>query len=129
MTRDLVAQFQELENRRTGYLLAGNLDAVESMLADTLVYGHSTGLVDNKCSLLSSLRQRTVRYLSISPEISEAVAIEKNVVVTGGLITIRAVVKGEEGTFGGRYMAVWHRVGAEWLLAALQATNAGQDGS
>jgi hypothetical protein len=123
----LVADFQELENRRVGYLLGEDFDAVELMLADSLIYGHSTGLVDDKRSLMASLRARTVRYLSISSKLTAALPLEENIVLTSGVIAIKARVNGEEGIFGGRFMAIWKNGSDGWLLQALQATNAGRE--
>ena len=123
---DLVEVFQQLENRRVDHLLKGEFDAVESMMADTLVYGHSTGLVDDKQSLMASLRARTVTYLAISSKLSMARALVEDIVLTSGVISIRARVNGDEGKFGGRFMAVWKKEPEGWHLQALQATNAGR---
>lgn len=128
MTDQLVKLLQGLENRRVSGLLEGDFDAVEAMLSDKLIYGHSTGLVDDKASLMKSIRAGTVEYLSIDSEIGDVTAIRPDVLAASGVITIRARVNGEEGRFGGRFMAVWAKEDEHWLLQALQATNAGAAG-
>ena len=124
MTGDLLAMFQAIENRRVACLLDGDFDAVAGMLADTLIFGHSTGLVDDKASLLASYRSGGVQYLSIDSRLAQAVRLAEHVVLTSGRIAIRAVVNGTEGAFGGQFMAVWRRDDDAWVLQALQATNA-----
>jgi hypothetical protein len=106
------------------HLLEGDFDSAAEMLADNLVYGHSTGLVDDKQSLLASYRQGTVQYRAIDSRIAKAVRVTDDVVLTHGTIAIRAVVNGAEGRFGGQYMAVWRRENERWLLQALQASSA-----
>ena len=122
-----LARFQALESRRVALLLAGDFDTVEAMLAETLIYGHSTGLVDNKASLMAGLRNGVVRYQSIVSRLSDALDVAGDVVVTSGVITIHANVHGQDGVFGGRFMQVWKRGTDGWLLQALQATNMGRD--
>lgn len=121
---DLLEQFQTLENRRVAHLLDGDFDAAAAMLADDLVYGHSTGLVDDKESLLASYRNGTVQYRAIESRIAKAIRVTGDVVLTHGTIAIRAIVNGTQGRFGGQYMAVWRRANQSWILQALQATSA-----
>lgn len=118
----LLPVLQAVENRRTSHLLNGDFDAVAGMLADTLVYGHSTGRVDDKASLLESYRNGTVEYRAIDSRLSKAIPITGDVALVTGVITIKAVVNGTEGMFGGPFMAVWSRQGTEWILQGLQAT-------
>lgn len=120
----LIEHIQKLENKRINGLLQSDFGTVEAMLSDTLIYGHSTGLIDNKESLMASLRGGSVQYQMITSLIGEASPVTPDVVIATGEIAIRAVVNGQVGNFGGPYMAVWCNIDGKWLLQALQATKA-----
>ena len=119
--QQLAALAQAIEDRRVACLLAGDFDAVAGMLGEGLIYGHSTGLVDDKASLLASYRSGKVQYRAIESRILKVSRVTDDVLVASGTIAILAVVDGAEGQFGGRYMAVWRRDGDAWRLEALQA--------
>jgi len=63
--QQLAALAQAIEDRRVACLLAGDFDAVAGMLGEGLIYGHSTGLVDDKASLLASYRSGKVQYRAV----------------------------------------------------------------
>lgn len=123
----LVQYIQSLENKRINSLLQGDFGTVEGMLSDTLLYGHSTGVIDDKYSLMAGLRSKTVQYQTITSLITKATPATQDVVIAMGEIAIRATVNGQEGNFGGPYMAVWCNIDGVWLLQALQATKAAEN--
>lgn len=55
MTEDAL---QAVERRRCAAIVAGDLDTLSGLLADELVHVHTVGLVDDKPSYLSGIRDR-----------------------------------------------------------------------
>ena len=123
MTDDLLAQMQGLENRRIRLTLSGDFDALADVLSDNLLYGHSTGTLDSKTSMLKLLREGTVEYVSIESALDAVTPLASDVVVVSGLLTTGVKVFGQPKSLSGRYMAVWRQRDGRWQLEALQGSN------
>jgi ketosteroid isomerase-like protein len=123
MTDDLLMQMQGLEDYRIRLTLAGDFDALADVLSDNLAYGHSTGALDTKTSMLKLLREGTVEYVSITSALDVANRIGSGVFLVSGLLTTRVKVLGQPKELSGRYMAVWCQDGDQWKLEALQGSN------
>jgi ketosteroid isomerase-like protein len=120
---DLLTEMQGLEDYRIVLTLSGDFDMLADMLSDNLVYGHSTGSLDTKTSMLKLLRERTVEYVSIVSSLDVANRLASGVVLVSGMLTTRVKVLGQLKELSGRYMAVWRQDGDRWKLEALQGSN------
>lgn len=120
---ELLHQVQALEENRIALTVAGNFDRLECCLSDNLAYGHSTGTLDTKASMLKFLRERTVEYVSITSELDVATRLAPGIVLASGLLTTKVKVVGQLKELSGRYTAVWRQDGDQWKLEALQGSN------
>lgn len=123
MANALLANMQRLEDYRIVLTLSGDFDMLADVLSDNLVYGHSTGSLDTKASMLKLLREGTVEYVSIVSELDVASRLASGIVLVSGMLTTQVKVLGQLKELSGRYMAVWRQDGDQWKLEALQGSN------
>ena len=92
------------------------------ILADELVYGHSSGKVQNKSEFIAEIRSGIpLRYISIEP-------LEQTIQITGEVAVVRHIftaetknVDGEPGSLRIGNMMVWQLQNEQWKLLARQA--------
>ena len=104
-----------LEERRRQALLAGDLPALQRLLAEGLVYVHSTGACDRRDSYLAKLAGGSLRYLEL--DFSEQAA------TVSGRMSALVSKDGQRKSVASLFMTVW-ACGAdgEWRLHAHQGT-------
>jgi hypothetical protein len=109
------------EEARRLAMLAADVTALGTLLADTLAYTHSTGVTDSKQSYLQLLASGALRYETL--EFAEPRA---RLMGTAGLVSavMYAVVrKGDvRRDIASSYLAVWEHTAAGWVLQTVQAT-------
>ena len=120
-TTRLKASLLEAEEARRQAMVDGNTQKLDTLMADSMHYVHSSGIIDGKPAYLHLLSSGTVKY--------ETVAFDKlNVQLIGQVGLITGTMKASLTRAGTRkqiataYMAVWEHTGDEWLLRAVQAT-------
>lgn len=109
--------------RRFQAMVDGDLEALAPMLADELVYTHSSGKTETKEEFLAALEGGALRYLAIVSEGESPLRLYGDGEV--GLITggarVRVRTGGEEGQEGEvvlRYTSVYVHRDGRWQLAA-----------
>lgn len=112
---------RELEQQRQTAMLAGDVPALNALLADSLVYVHSTGARDSKQSYLEKIEDKSMRYLSLQFDDIEAVGQESVGIVTGKM-SATVLKDGAEKTVRSYYMTVWVRQNGSWVMQAHQGT-------
>ena len=117
----LKASLLEAEEARRQAMVDSNTQKLDALMADSMVYVHSSGITDNKQAYLQLLSSGTVKY--------ETVDFDKlNVRLLGQVALITGTMKASLMRAGARkqiataYMAVWEHTGGDWLLHAVQAT-------
>lgn len=111
-----------LEERRRQALLAGDLPALQGLLADDLVYVHSTGASDRKDSFLAKLSGGGLKYLSLDFSGQQVQSLQLAVVVSGRMAAT-VLKEGQRKNVASLFMVVWgcDRDGV-WRLHAHQGT-------
>ena len=117
----LNASLLEAEEARRQAMVDSNTQKLNTLMADSMVYVHSSGITDNKPAYLHLLSSGTVTY--------ETVVFDKlNIQLIGQVGLITGTMKASLMRAGTRkqiataYMAVWEHTGGDWLLHAVQAT-------
>jgi hypothetical protein len=77
-----------LEERRRQALLAGDVLALQDLLADGLVYVHSTGVCDRKDSYLNKLSGGSLKYLALNFSDLQVQSLPQVAVVTGRMAAV-----------------------------------------
>ena len=111
-----------LEERRRQALLAGDLPALQDLLADDLVYVHSTGACDGKASYLAKLSGGSLKYLELNFSELHVQPLQQVAVVNGRMAAVVSK-DGQRKNVASLFMTVW-ACGADgtWHLRAHQGT-------
>jgi len=111
-----------LEERRRQALLAGDLPALQGLLADDLAYVHSTGACDRKDSYLAKLSGGSLKYLSLSLSDLQVQRLQQAAVVSGRMAAVVSK-DGQHKNVASLFMTVWGcDADGAWRLHAHQGT-------
>lgn len=111
-----------LEERRRQALLAGDLPALQGLLADNLVYVHSTGACDHKDSYLAKLSGGSLKYLELNFNDLQVQVLQQAAVVSGRMAAVVSK-DGQPKNVASLFMTVWGcGPDGAWRLHAHQGT-------
>jgi ketosteroid isomerase-like protein len=111
----------DLDRKRMDAMCQRDMATLKTLLADDLVYTHSSAKVDTKQSLLGAMEAGTTVYTSIEPSDVQAQAFGDAVVLTG-VARIDVTSSGRPLSFGVRFTDVYANRGGEWQMVAWQST-------
>jgi ketosteroid isomerase-like protein len=115
------AELGELEDRRYAAMTAADLDALDELLSDDVLYAHSNASVDTKASYLELLRTESLVYHSLQ-HTTEAVIRRPGVAIVSGTMSGAIRMHGADKTLNSRVAAVWALDDGRWRLIAFQPT-------
>jgi Domain of unknown function (DUF4440) len=128
MTAVLERSLLAAEEARRQTMLTSDVATLGTLLSETLVYTHSTGLTDDKESYLELLTRGVLRYASL-----EFAAPQTRLIGTVGLVKAvmyATVIKGDvRRDVASSFLAVWEHTATGWVLMAMQATALPEKGS
>jgi ketosteroid isomerase-like protein len=115
-----LADIESAERARFAAMTHQDIKALQSMLADDLIYCHSNGRCETKAQLLESIRTGRIRYravdiLSLQPRTAAGA------VIVNGSIAVDGSMDGLPIKLQLVYMGVYVRREGQWRLAAWQA--------
>jgi ketosteroid isomerase-like protein len=115
------AMIIELDKKRMTAMAERDYATLNELIADDLVYTHSTARLDTKQSLIGNMQSGSTVYTSVVPSEVEAHDLGDAVVLTG---TCRISVNagGRANNFGVRFTDVYARRGGRWQMVAWQST-------
>ncbi|QKZ14995.1 nuclear transport factor 2 family protein [Spirosoma sp. KUDC1026] len=99
--------------------------ALERLLADDMIYVHSSGNSDTKQSYIQSIKDGKSRYDAIEPG-EMNVRVYGGTAVINGTCTVKAINNGTTVDTKLRYTDVYVRKGNQWQMVAWQSLKAGQ---
>ena len=111
----------DLDKKRMQAMVAKDLATLESLLADDLVYTHSSARLDTKQSLIVGMTSGSTVYTAVEPSDVKAQDLGDTVVLTG-VAQIRVVANGTPNAFGVRFTDVYARRGGRWQMVTWQST-------
>lgn len=114
-------EVRAVEEQRYKAMLQNDFPTLEKLMADDVVYVHSSGAVDDKQSFVATLRSGSLRYKKFSPE-DTRVRIAGNLAVVTGNSAVEVDRDGKPQSFRVRFTAVYEKSGAGWRLSAWQTT-------
>jgi ketosteroid isomerase-like protein len=112
----------EADARRRAAMVAGDAAGLEELLADELVWTHSSGKTDGKASLIAGIASGTVVYRALETR-DVAVLGTGDVLVCHGVLSGQAARDGREKSLNSRFLAVWRRRAGSFELLAWQSTS------
>ena len=111
----------ELDKRRMTAMAQKDIATLNELIADDLVYTHSTARLDTKQSLIGNMESGSTVYTSVVPSDVKAQDLGDTVVLTGSCrISVNA--GGRPNSFGVRFTDVYANRGGRWQMVTWQST-------
>ncbi|MCX7365865.1 MAG: nuclear transport factor 2 family protein [Alphaproteobacteria bacterium] len=111
----------DLDKKRMHAMAAKDIATLEAVLADDLIYTHSSARLDTKKSLIGGMTSGSTVYTSVEPSEVKAQDLGDTVVLTG-IAQIKVVSGGTPNAFGVRFTDVYARRGGSWQMVTWQST-------
>ena len=109
------------DEQRLAVLVREDYDTLERILADDLIYTHSSSAVDDKASLMQSFRTGVVKFRK-----TERFDLRAKVYGETGVLTGRALfqvtVRGQDREVNLRFSTAWVKRAGAWQMVMWQAT-------
>jgi ketosteroid isomerase-like protein len=120
MADDVKEQISQLETRRFRAMCEADFATVDSLLADSLIYTHSSATVDSKKSYMEGLRTR-FQFKRVERS-GEEIRVHGDCAIVTGEAVMDVVVAGVARTMRNRYIDVWAKTPRGWQMVAWQST-------
>lgn len=111
----------DLDRKRMRAMVAKDVETLESLLADDLIYTHSSARLDTKRSLIQGMVSGATVYTGVKPSDVKAQDLGDTVVLTG-IAHIEVVSNGTPNAFGVRFTDVYTRRDDRWQMVTWQST-------
>ena len=113
--------FREADWHRRQAMIDGDAAALGRLLADDLIWTHSSGKTDGKVSLLQRIESKAAVYLALEP-VDDVASLHGDIVVHHGILDGRVSVDGRERGLRNRFLSVWKLSDGVFTLLAWQST-------
>ena len=110
-----------LDQARMTAMANKDVAALTAVLADDLVYTHSSARLDTKQSLIGATLAGTTVYESVKPSAVQAQDLGDTVVLTG-VADIKVLSNGKPNAFSVRFTDVYAKRAGNWQMVAWQST-------
>ena len=111
----------ELDKKRMTAMAQKDIASLNELIADDLVYTHSTARLDTKQSLIGNMESGSTVYTSVVPSDVKAQDLGDAVVLTGSCrISVNA--GGRPNSFGVRFTDVYAKRNGRWQMVSWQST-------
>jgi len=110
-----------LDKKRMDVTVKQDLDALSDILADDLVYTHTSARVDTKESLIGNIKSGAAVYTALEASEVDAKDLGSAVVLTG-VARVSVTSNGRPNSFGMRFVNVYANRGGEWKMVVWQST-------
>lgn len=111
----------DLDEKRMQAMGAKDYATLEAVIADDLMYTHSSARIDTKQSLIGAMKSGATVYQSVVPSEVKAQDLGDAVVLTG-VAQIKVVSNGTPNSFGVRFLDVYARRNGSWQMVTWQST-------
>ena len=111
----------DLDKKRMQAMAKKDIATLEAVLADDLVYTHSSARLDTKRSLIDAMVSGATVYTGVEASDVKAQDLGDTVVLTG-IAQIKVVSNGTPNAFGVRFTDVYAKRGGKWQMVTWQST-------
>jgi ketosteroid isomerase-like protein len=111
----------DLDRKRMQAMAAKDIATLNDVLADDLIYTHSSARLDTKQSLIGNMQSGSTVYQSVVPSDVQAQDLGDAVVLTG-IARIKVTSGGKPMDFGVRFTDVYAKRGGKWQMVTWQST-------
>jgi ketosteroid isomerase-like protein len=111
----------DLDKKRMAAMAQKDIKTLNELIADDLIYTHSSARLDTKQSLIGNMESGSTVYTSVVPSDVKAQDMGDTVVLTGSCrISVNA--GGRPNSFGVRFTDVYANKGGRWQMVTWQST-------
>jgi uncharacterized protein (TIGR02246 family) len=114
-------EIMALEQRRREAMTKADVDTLEELFADDLMWIHATARADTKQGLLATIASGKTKYLSIDCS-EETVRFYGSMAAVSGIADMTAEIAGEHRVLQSRFTILWHQQPAGWRVVNWQST-------
>jgi ketosteroid isomerase-like protein len=111
----------DLDKKRMQAMAKKDVATLKELIAEDLIYAHSTTRLDTKTSLIDNMLSGKTVYMSVEPSKVVAQDLGDTVVLTGEC-QIQVNVNGAPNAFGVRFTDVYARRNGKWQMVTWQST-------
>lgn len=110
-----------LDKARMEAMAKKDYAALNDIIADDLIYTHSSARMDTKASLIGNMQSGSTVYTSVTPSDVVAQDLGDSVVLTG-IAAISVMSGGKPNSFKVRFTDVYANRGGKWQMVTWQST-------
>ena len=121
MADNIKQTIRQLEDRRFRAMIEADAAALEELLADSMVYTHSSATTDGKASYIAGVRSKKCQYRKIERPV-EDIQVHGDCVIVTGQVRIDILIDGKPKIMNSRYTDVWVKGAKGWQMTAWQST-------
>ena len=111
----------QIQRQRMQAMAEKDFVTLNAVLADDLIYTHSSARLDTKKSLIGNMQSGATVYTSVEPADVKAQDLGDAVVLTGSA-QIKVVSNGNPNAFGVRFTDVYAKRNGRWQMVTWQST-------
>jgi ketosteroid isomerase-like protein len=111
----------DLDKKRMTAMAQKDIATLNELIADDLIYTHSSARLDTKASLIGNMESGSTVYTSVVPSDVKAQDLGDAVVLTGSC-RISVSSGGRPNSFGVRFTDVYANKGGRWQMVTWQST-------
>lgn len=110
-----------LDRERMQAMARKDIATLNKLLAEDLIYCHSSARIDTRQSLIGAMESGATVYTGVEPSEVKAQDLGDAVVLTG-IARINVVSNGKPNAFSVRFTDVWGKRGGQWQMVTWQST-------
>lgn len=111
----------DLDKKRMSAMAQKDIATLNALLADDLIYTHSSARLDTKQSLIGAMQSGATVYTGVEPSGVTAQDLGDTVVLTGSC-RIQVASNGKANAFTVRFTDVYAKRGGNWQMVTWQST-------
>ena len=111
----------DLDRKRMQAMAQKDVATLNDLIADDLIYTHSSARIDTKQSLIGNMQSGVTVYNAVEPSDVKAQDLGSAVVLTG-VAKIQVTSGGKPNAFAVRFTDVYADRGGKWQMVTWQST-------
>ena len=111
----------DLDKKRMQAMAAKDIATLDALLADDLVYTHSSARLDTKHSLIANMKSGATVYSAVEPSEVRAQDLGDAVILTG-VARIKVSANGKDLDFRVRFTDAYAQRSGRWQMVTWQST-------
>jgi ketosteroid isomerase-like protein len=117
---DTEETIRQLERRRFDLMIKKDLTALRDLLAEDLIYTHSSGVSENREEYLQGFTSGKSVYYAVKPEETK-IRLYGNTAFVNGIALVDTDVNGQKTTLRLKYTDAWVKRNGKWQFVTWQS--------